>query len=77
MPTPDKVVSRLCLGSHEIAQALSKLKRGPEGMRLNGHVCRVGLTILNSAWPLVYMKGKVNKRLDKCVGILLKLARDK
>ena len=25
----------------------------------------------------VYLKGKINKRLDKCVGILLKLARDK
>lgn len=25
----------------------------------------------------VYLKGKVNKRLDKCVGVLLKLARDK
>ena len=25
----------------------------------------------------VYMRGKVNKRLDKCIGILLKLARDK
>lgn len=25
----------------------------------------------------LYLKGKVNKRLDKCVGILLKLARDK
>ncbi len=25
----------------------------------------------------VYLKGKVNKRLDNCIGILLKLARDK
>lgn len=25
----------------------------------------------------LYLKGKVNKRLDKCVGVLLKLARDK
>ena len=25
----------------------------------------------------VYLKGKVNKRLDKCIGILMKLARDK
>lgn len=25
----------------------------------------------------IYLKGKVNKRLDKCVGVLLKLARDK
>ena len=24
-----------------------------------------------------YLKGKVNKRLDKCIGILMKLARDK
>ena len=25
----------------------------------------------------VYMKGKVNKRMDKCIYILLKIARDK
>ena len=25
----------------------------------------------------VYMKGKVNKRMDKCIFVLLKLARDK
>ena len=25
----------------------------------------------------VYMKGKVNKRLDKCIFVLIKLARDK
>ena len=25
----------------------------------------------------VYMKGKVNKRLDNCIYVLLKLARDK
>ena len=25
----------------------------------------------------IYFKGKVNKQLDKCIGILMKLARDK